>query len=55
VRPKIAPLEAPAADFLVLGPRDHGQEGLVELFGMESPGLTACLAVARAVEHHLRG
>jgi L-2-hydroxyglutarate oxidase LhgO len=55
VRPKIAPLEAPAADFLVLGPRDHGQEGLVELFGIESPGLTACLAIARAVEHHLRG
>jgi len=53
VRPKIAPLEAPAADFLVLGPADHGQAGLVQLFGMESPGLTACLAIGQAVRQRL--
>ncbi len=49
VRPKIAPLDAPAGDFMVLGPADHGQAGLVQLFGMESPGLTACLAIGQAV------
>jgi L-2-hydroxyglutarate oxidase LhgO len=53
VRPKIAPLDAPAADFLVLGPADHGQAGLVQLFGMESPGLTACLAIGQAVRQKL--
>ncbi|MFZ9070693.1 MAG: NAD(P)/FAD-dependent oxidoreductase [Burkholderiaceae bacterium] len=53
VRPKIAPLDAPAADFMVLGPADHGQAGLVQLFGMESPGLTACLAIAQAVHTKL--
>lgn len=55
VRPKIAPLDAPAADFMVLGPADHGQAGLVQLFGMESPGLTACLAIGQAVRQKLLG
>ena len=54
VRPKIAPLEAPPADFMVLGPADHGQAGLVQLFGMESPGLTACLAIGQAVRQRLQ-
>jgi L-2-hydroxyglutarate oxidase LhgO len=53
VRPKIAPLDAPAGDFMVLGPADHGQAGLVQLFGMESPGLTACLAIGQAVREKL--
>lgn len=53
VRPKIAPLDAPAADFMVLGPADHGQAGLVQLFGMESPGLTSCLAIGQAVVRKL--
>lgn len=44
-RPKLsAPGEA-AADFRIDGPDVHGLEGLVQLFGMESPGLTASLAV----------
>ncbi|MCB2011662.1 MAG: NAD(P)/FAD-dependent oxidoreductase [Geminicoccaceae bacterium] len=46
IRPKIAPKEAPAADFLIQGPKDHGVSGLVNLFGMESPGLTGSAAIA---------
>ena len=46
IRPKITPPGEPAADFLVQGPRDHGVAGLVNLFGIESPGLTAALALA---------
>jgi L-2-hydroxyglutarate oxidase LhgO len=49
-RPKIVGPGEPAADFLVQGPRDHGVPGLVHLFGIESPGLTACLALADEVE-----
>jgi L-2-hydroxyglutarate oxidase LhgO len=46
IRPKIhAPHEA-ARDFLIQGPRDHGAPGLVNLFGIESPGLTSALAMA---------
>ena len=55
IRPKIAgPKDAPAADFVVQGPREHGVPGLVHLFGIESPGLTASLALADAVLGHLR-
>jgi L-2-hydroxyglutarate oxidase LhgO len=46
IRPKIANKGAPARDFLVQGPRDHGLAGLVNLFGIESPGLTSSLALA---------
>jgi L-2-hydroxyglutarate oxidase LhgO len=46
IRPKIAGKGAPAADFVVQGPRVHGVPGLVHLFGIESPGLTASLALA---------
>jgi L-2-hydroxyglutarate oxidase LhgO len=46
IRPKLAPPTAPAQDFLVHGPREHGVPGLVNLYGIESPGLTACLALA---------
>ncbi len=48
IRPKISGPGAPAADFVIQGPRDHGVPGLVNLFGIESPGLTSCLAVAEA-------
>ena len=39
----------PAADFIIQGPEAHGVDGLVNLYGMESPGLTASLAIARHV------
>jgi L-2-hydroxyglutarate oxidase LhgO len=53
IRPKISAEGAPAADFLVQGPRAHGVAGLVNLFGIESPGLTASLPLADAVLAHL--
>ncbi|MEK6244852.1 MAG: NAD(P)/FAD-dependent oxidoreductase [Pseudomonadota bacterium] len=46
IRPKISGPQEPAADFLVQGPAEHGVAGLVNLFGIESPGLTASLALA---------
>ena len=55
VRPKISGPGEPAADFLVAGPRDHGQDGMVALFGIESPGLTASLALAEHVAALLDG
>lgn len=49
IRPRLhAPGEA-ARDFGIEGPADHGVAGLVQLFGIESPGLTACLAIATHV------
>jgi L-2-hydroxyglutarate oxidase LhgO len=49
IRPKVSARDAPAADFVVQGPRAHGVPGLVNLFGIESPGLTASLPLADAV------
>lgn len=46
IRPKISGPDEPAADFLIQGPRMHGMPGLVNLFGIESPGLTSCLTIA---------
>ncbi len=46
IRPKIVPRGAPAQDFVVQGPQTHGIAGLINLFGIESPGLTASLAIA---------
>ena len=54
IRPKISSKDAPAADFVVQGPRTHGVPGLVNLFGIESPGLTASLPLADAVLAELR-
>jgi len=49
IRPKISgPLET-AADFVIQGPQTHGVPGLVNLFGIESPGLTAALAIGQHV------
>ena len=53
IRPKISGKDAPAADYLVQGPRTHGVPGLVNLFGIESPGLTSSLPLADAVVAHL--
>lgn len=49
VRPKIAGPTEPAADFVVQGAGVHGIPGLVNLFGIESPGLTSALALAEMV------
>ncbi|MFO1293892.1 MAG: NAD(P)/FAD-dependent oxidoreductase [Rubrivivax sp.] len=49
VRPKLAAAGAPAADFRIDGPQEHGVPGVVHLFGIESPGLTASLAIAERV------
>jgi L-2-hydroxyglutarate oxidase LhgO len=49
IRPKLVGPGKPAADFEIAGPSDHGMDGLVGLYGIESPGLTASLAVAQHV------
>ena len=49
IRPKIQAPGEPAKDFVIQGPSDHGIPGLVNLFGIESPGLTAALAIAEHV------
>jgi L-2-hydroxyglutarate oxidase LhgO len=46
IRPKISGPTEPAADFRIDGPATHGVPGVVNLFGIESPGLTASLALA---------
>ncbi len=49
VRPKIQAPGEPAADFVIQGPAETGIPGWTTLFGMESPGLTASLAIADLV------
>jgi len=49
IRPKLSGPEEPAADFMIAGPADHGVAGLVNLFGIDSPGLTSSLAIAEHV------
>jgi L-2-hydroxyglutarate oxidase LhgO len=49
VRPKIHGPESPAPDFRIDGPAQHGVAGLVNLLGIESPGLTSSMAIAEHV------
>ena len=49
VRPKLRPQGEPAQDFVLQGPAEHGHAGLMNLYGIESPGLTASLALADEV------
>jgi L-2-hydroxyglutarate oxidase LhgO len=49
IRPRLAGPGEPARDFCISGPEHHGIPGIVNLFGMESPGLTASLAIAEHV------
>ena len=53
IRPKLSAKGEPAADFMVQGPAEHGVAGLVNLFGIESPGLTASMALADMVVERL--
>ena len=46
MRPKLQGPGVPAGDFVLQGPAEHGIDGLLNLFGIESPGLTASLALA---------
>ena len=49
VRPKIVRQGEPDGDFMIVGPETHGMKHLVQLFGIESPGLTSSLAIAEHV------
>jgi L-2-hydroxyglutarate oxidase LhgO len=49
MRPKVSGPGEPARDFVIEGPAAHGVPGLVNLFGIESPGLTSSLAIGRHV------
>ena len=55
IRPKTAGPHEAAQDFLIQGPADHGLAGLVNLFGIESPGLTSSLAIGDHVTSLLSG
>ncbi|NWG23405.1 MAG: NAD(P)/FAD-dependent oxidoreductase [Pseudorhodoplanes sp.] len=48
IRPKLSGPGEPAVDFVIEGPAEHGMPGLVNLFGIESPGLTSSLSIAEA-------
>ncbi|MEX0965021.1 MAG: NAD(P)/FAD-dependent oxidoreductase [Pseudohongiellaceae bacterium] len=53
IRPKLAAPGEPAADYVIQDYRDHGVQGLIQLFGMESPALTSSLAIARYVSDRI--
>jgi len=55
IRPKLTPKGAPPSDFVIRSERDHGVPGLVELFGIESPGLTSSLAIGAYVSELTAG
>jgi L-2-hydroxyglutarate oxidase LhgO len=54
VRPKIVPPGAPNGDFIIQSKKEHGVRGLINLYGIESPGLTASLAIAGEVVRLLK-
>jgi L-2-hydroxyglutarate oxidase LhgO len=53
IRPKLTGPGEPAADFLIMGPQQHGLPRLVQMFGIESPGLTSSLSLAGDVVGYL--
>lgn len=55
IRPRVSRDPNHQSDFIISGPTDHGTTGLVQLFGMESPGLTSALGIAAHVGDVLRG
>jgi len=54
VRAKIVPPNSPAGDFCFHTPQDHGLQGLYNLYGFESPGLTSSIAIARYLEEKIK-
>ncbi len=54
IRPKISGPGDPAADFRIDGPTEHGVAGVINLFGIESPGLTSSLAIGELVQERVR-
>jgi L-2-hydroxyglutarate oxidase LhgO len=54
IRPKISAKGEPARDFAIHGPDDHGIDGMVALYGIESPGITSSLAIGAYVAALLR-
>ena len=55
IRPKIVPAGGAAGDFMIAGPKQHGVPGLVNLYGIESPGLTAALSIAAVAQTLISG
>ncbi|MEJ2623979.1 MAG: NAD(P)/FAD-dependent oxidoreductase [Pseudolabrys sp.] len=53
IRPKLTGKGEPAADFMIDAPSQHGLPGLVQLFGIESPGLTSSLSLAEEIVGYL--
>ncbi|MGA0546314.1 NAD(P)/FAD-dependent oxidoreductase [Brevundimonas sp. VNH65] len=53
IRPKLHGPGEPQLDFQLHGPERHGMDGLMALFGIESPGLTSSLAIGEAVTERL--
>ena len=54
IRPKLQRPGEPSRDFLLQGPKEHGIAGLINLFGIESPGLTSSLALAKLTHEMLK-
>jgi L-2-hydroxyglutarate oxidase LhgO len=54
IRPKLTGPTEPQADFMIDAPQHHGARGLVQLFGIESPGLTSALSLAEEVAGYLQ-
>jgi len=55
IRPKIVAAGEAPGDFVVLDGAEHGMPGLIQLFGMESPALTASLAIGELVRDKFSG
>lgn len=53
IRPRLTGPGEPPSDWMIAGPAAHGVPGLVHLLGMDTPGITACLAIASRVWEEL--
>ncbi len=53
IRPKICAPGEPARDFVISSEAEHRVSGLINLLGIESPGLTSCLAIASRVRQRI--